>query len=74
MAGKKKPTYEELKQKLDDTVAKLSDDKLTLSEMMKLYEEGNKYAAECQSMLESYRSAIEEVEEDEPYIEEDDFE
>ena len=60
MPAKKKETYEEIKQKLDDTVARLSDDTLTLSEMMRLYEEGNRYAQECQSILESYKSKIEE--------------
>lgn len=60
MPKKKQETYEEIKQKLDDVVARLSDEKLTLSEMMQLYDEGNKYAAECQSILESYKSKIDE--------------
>ena len=58
-AKKKQPTYEELKDKLDEAVSRLSDDKLTLSEMMTLYEEGTRYAAECQSILEGYRVKIE---------------
>ena len=64
MPKKKQPTYEELKQKLDETVARLSDEKLTLSEMMKLYDEGNRYASECQNILESYRNMLEDKDSD----------
>ncbi len=58
MSGKKQPQYEELKQHLDDIVARLSDEKLTLNEMMALYNEGNKTAEKCRKILASYSNII----------------
>lgn len=58
MSGKKQPQYEELKQRLDDIVARLSDEKLTLNEMMALYNEGNKTAEKCRKILASYGDMI----------------
>ena len=64
MPKKKQETYEEIKEKLDNVVSRLSDEKLTLSEMMTLYEDGSRYAAQCREMLDSYRKTIEEADAD----------
>lgn len=74
MPKKKQETYEEIKEKLDDIVARLSDEKLTLSEMMTLYEEGNRYAEQCREMLDSYRKVIEEDDEECDEVPEEDEE
>lgn len=57
MAAKKK-TYEQLRDELREIVDKLADEKLTLDEMMKLYDKGSKLATQCHDMLAEYTKRI----------------
>jgi|FLYL01.1.fsa_nt_gi exodeoxyribonuclease VII small subunit len=43
--------FEELYQRLEETVARLEDGNLTLEESLALYEEGVKLARRCQAIL-----------------------
>lgn len=60
--AKKTETYEALSAKLEDIVARLSENELPLEEMIKLYEEGSTLAKKCRDMLEDYKARLETIE------------
>jgi len=64
MASKKDaPTFEELYQRLEDTVARLEKGDLTLEESVSLYEEGMKLAHSCQEMLQQAELRVTKLQE-----------
>lgn len=52
-------TYEQAKAALDDVVAKLEDKDLPLDDMVSLWEQGEKYAAICESKLSAAKAKLE---------------
>lgn len=59
MAAKK--TFEECLERLGEIVEQLEGGQATLSESLKLYEEGSKLAAACGDMLEKAQLKIEQI-------------
>lgn len=58
MAEKKKVTFEENIEKLEEILAKLEDEKLPLDTSVKLYEEGMKLISKCNRELEDAERKI----------------
>ena len=54
----KKPTFEESMQQLEVIVESLSDGKLTLDEMTRLYEKGMTLSKRCYEELDRYEAKI----------------
>ena len=52
-------TYEQAKAALDEVVAKLEDKDLPLDDMVSLWEQGEKYAAICESKLSAAKAKLE---------------
>ncbi len=61
--GKGKESFEELFRRLEETVAKLEEGGLTLSQSLALYEEGMTLAQRCQEMLNSAELKIRQLKE-----------
>ncbi len=59
--AKKKATFEDAMQRLEEIVSMLSSGHLPLDDMMKLYEEGRALSASCLAILESYEARLETV-------------
>ena len=59
--AKKKATFEDAMQRLEEIVSMLSSGNLPLDDMMKLYEEGSALSASCLAILESYEACLETV-------------
>ena len=58
MAEKKKVTFEENIEKLEEILTKLEDEKLPLDTSVKLYEEGMKLISKCNRELEDAERKI----------------
>ena len=58
MAEKKKMTFEENIEKLEQILSRLEDDKLPLDTSVKLYEEGMKLISKCNRELEDAERKI----------------
>jgi len=56
-------SFEEAMSKLDDIVTALSAGKLSLDEMVRLYEQGDLLSKRCLQLLDAYEARIETVEE-----------
>lgn len=52
-------SFEKAMEKLEEIVDKLSEGKLPLEDMVKLYEEGSKLSAHCEKLLNAYSARIE---------------
>ena len=61
--GKGKESFEDLFRRLEETVAKLEEGGLTLSQSLALYEEGMTLAQRCQEMLNSAELKIRQLKE-----------
>ncbi len=61
MAGNKKITFEDSFKRLEEIVGILNDDKTTLEESIKLYEEGIKNYRKCEEELNQAKQKIEEL-------------
>ena len=59
--AKKKQSFEESMQRLEEIVDALSAGSLPLDDMMKLYEEGKTLSKECLAQLEAYEGRLEAV-------------
>ncbi len=58
MAEKKKMSFEEAMEKLEDIVSRLEGEKLSLDKALKLYEDGIGLAAKCAAELEDAKRRI----------------
>ena len=58
MAERKKVSFEESCLRLEEIIAKLEDEKLSLDESVKLYEEGMKLVVKCNKELEDAERKI----------------
>jgi exonuclease VII small subunit len=56
---KKKPSYEEARNELVETVTKLESGGATLAESMALWKRGEELAAICQAHLDEAKTAVE---------------
>jgi len=61
MTDKERLSFEEALKKLEDIVAKLESDEITLDESIQLYEEGIKLSRYCTKRLEEAEQRIEKV-------------
>jgi len=61
--GKGKESFEELFRRLEETVAKLEEGGLTLSQSLALYEEGMTLAQRCQELLNTAELKIRQLKE-----------
>ena len=70
MAERKKVSFEESCLRLEEIIAKLEDEKLSLDESVKLYEEGMKLVVKCNKELEDAERKIKILTrgEDGPYV------
>ena len=61
----KELSYEKAAQELEEVVEKLAAGRISLDEMMCLYERGKALSKHCQSLLDAYEKRLEIVEEGE---------
>lgn len=61
MTDKERLSFEEALKKLEDIVAKLESDEITLDKSIQLYEEGIKLSRYCTKKLEEAEQRIEKV-------------
>ena len=54
-------TYEQAKAALDEVVAKLEDKDLPLDDMVSLWDQGEKFAAICESKLSAAKAKLEKL-------------
>ncbi|MEY4311251.1 MAG: hypothetical protein RLZZ571_21 [Actinomycetota bacterium] len=60
MAGEKSEmSYEQAKAALDEVVSKLEDKELPLDDMVSLWEQGEKFAAICETKLSAAKARLE---------------
>ncbi len=63
MAEKKELSYEQSMKRLEEIVAKLERESLSLDESLKLFEEGTKLADACNKALEKAEQKISRIDE-----------